>query len=611
VKTELTIVKLFIVLCSAFATTAVFGQGTGNALQTNFIWIAPGANIDLATAANWMPTGVPVPARNNTSSDYGDIMTFDGQTAGPVSATSNTGAQTGSSVGGTTPGLYLHLTANQTNSVTFHTTVQNSASSGIRFNSLTIDAGAGSFYFGKGSTTNALDTIWGTSNPESHGLTNNSANPAYILPDLRWRLGAGGAHTFVFGGTGDWYITNDLGSIGGAATLIAKAGSGTMYWTAGHNLYWGSVTAIATPLTILGGTLVLNSGGLFPATTTINHIGCLLVFDAVGGTQTISNPIHGTGNLKVNNGTLTLSGQNDFTGNITLSGGELIANRAENLGVNGPLGNGGWISFTGGTLGFSVNNTCDYSPRFTNAPGQAISIDTSGLNVTFTNALTSSGGTLTKLGVGTLTLNGTNTYTGTTTVNNGTLVVNSLGGDLKVSGGILAPASTGSVGTLTVAGSMTISSGTILATLNKSLSPSNSFVSVGGTINNSGGTLKLLNCGPNLAVGDKFSIFNQTVGSSTLTIVSPGFTVNNNLAVDGSVTVSSIAPPANLTAMLSGGNLNLSWPSTYMGLHLQLQTNPLTIGLSTNWATISGTDASNSYSTQMLKSNAVFYRLAP
>ena len=78
--------------------------------------------------------------------------------------------------------------------------------------------------------------------------------------------------------------------------------------------------------------------------------------------------------LQVNNGTLTLSGaggQNTYTGNTILSGGELIVSRAENLGANGPLGNGGMISFTGGTLGFSVNNTYDYSPRFTNSPGQA------------------------------------------------------------------------------------------------------------------------------------------------------------------------------------------------------------------------------------------------
>jgi len=58
-----------------------------------------------------------------------------------------------------------------------------------------------------------------------------------------------------------------------------------------------------------------------------------------------------------------------------------------------------------------------------------------------------------------------------------------------------------------------------LVTLNKALSPSNSFVSVAGTISNSGGSLKLLNFGPNLVVGDKFKIFNQSViGAGSMTM---------------------------------------------------------------------------------------------
>jgi autotransporter-associated beta strand protein len=351
-------------------------------------------------------------------------MLFDGQTTGPVSATSNGGGQVGSSVGYAEAGLWVHLTANQVSPVTFHTTVANSASQGIRFNSITIDAGAGSFTLGKNSTTNCMDTLWGTSNPSGQGLTNNSVNPAYILPDVRWRLGAGGAHTFTFGGTGDWHVTNDIANVNGSASLIAKDGPGTLYWTAGHNSYWGTITTISTPMTLSGGTLVLQSSSLFPATTTINTTaGALLKLDVVGGSQTIANPVNGGGNVQVNNGTLTLSGQNTYTGDTILSGGSLVANRAENLGVNGPLGVGGFISFTGGTLVFSSANNFDYSPRFTNSAGQSFRFDTAGQNVTFTNVLASTGGTLTKLGSGSLTLSGANTYDGATTVSAGKLVI--------------------------------------------------------------------------------------------------------------------------------------------------------------------------------------------
>jgi len=99
-----------------------------------------------------------------------------------------------------------------------------------------------------------------------------------------------------------------------------------------------------------------------------------------------------------------------------------------------------------------------------------------------------------------------------------------------------------------------------------------------------------------------------------MTIVSPGFTVQNNLAVDGSVTVLTVLPPAPITPAVTGGGntLNLSWPSGWIGMLLQAETNKLNIGLTNNWVTIPGTDAGNTYSTTIIKTNpTVFYRLAP
>jgi autotransporter-associated beta strand protein len=212
---------------------------------------------------------------------------------------------------------------------------------------------------------------------------------------------------------------------------------------------------------------------------------------------------------------------------------------------------------------------------------------------------------------GNLQLSGANTYTGATTVSNGMLVVNSVGGDMDVSGGTLAPAAAGTIGTLTVAGNMNLSAGTVLATLNKALSPSNTSFVVAGAINSTGGTLKLLNYGPALVAGDKFQIFNQAVTGS-MTVLSPGFTVVNN--GDGSFTVQTVAPAGSgvIAPNFSGGHLNLSWPAIWTGLHVQVQTNALAKGLGTNWVTIPGTDGSNSYSTTPNNSNgSVFYRLAP
>jgi autotransporter-associated beta strand protein len=92
-------------------------------------------------------------------------------------------------------------------------------------------------------------------------------------------------------------------------------------------------------------------------------------------------------------------------------------------GVSGPLGFGNIISFNGGRLGHTANNTFDYSPRFNTAAGQQYKIDTGGFNVTYSNNLASSGATLLKIGGGILTLAGSNSYSGLTTVSNGTLAL--------------------------------------------------------------------------------------------------------------------------------------------------------------------------------------------
>jgi fibronectin-binding autotransporter adhesin len=219
-------------------------------------------------------------------------------------------------------------------------------------------------------------------------------------------------------------------------------------------------------------------------------------------------------------------------------------------------------------------------------------------------------------GSGATTLSGVISGAGTLRVSSGTLVLgnSSVGGNLDVGGGTLVPGGVGSVSTLNVAGGMSFSSGTILVSLNKALSPSNSLFSVAGAVNRTGGTLKLLNVGPALVPGDTFTIFSQPVtgGAAMVIVPPPGVTLANNLAVDGSVTVSAIAPPPTITHVVSGGNLNLSWPSIWTGLHLQSQTNSATKGLGTNWVTIPGTDAGNTYLAPLNTANAtVFYRLTP
>jgi hypothetical protein len=68
--------------------------------------------------------------------------------------------------------------------------------------------------------------------------------------------------------------------------------------------------------------------------------------------------------------------------------------------------------------------------------------------------------------------------------------------------------------------------------------------------------------------------------------------------------------PPTLSLTCDGSNVTASWPATYVGWRLQSQTNPLTVGLSTNWQMVPGSTTTHSV-TQPVNpaSPTVFFRL--
>ena len=574
---------LFIIsYSSVFGTTAVFGQ------LANYTWTGAADGTNLDTAGNFTTNGVnpavTLPSGNDLSGLQESVL-WDGRTTTNLNLGKGAIGWPGTGLGSF--GVNLVLTANQTNNVQIISPV--ALSQAINTFCITNNSPNATFILGD-NTANQLEIITrpGTTGTVHH-FVNNSTNSDVINSSVQWLFGGGVACVLSFGGRGNWIVNHSLRANNFSGPFsVELTGPGSMTWSNG-----GVFNSALGPITILGGTMILKSAGLAPNFTgsgTVTNNNSItnngtLQYDAVAQVDIIARDISGTGLLKVSNGTLTLSGANIYSGGTIISGGTL------QVGTNG----------TSGSIG-SGNVTNNSSLIFNRS------------DIAMFGNVISGTGSMVQNGSGTLTITGMNTFTGSTTVSNGTLVVSSVGGDMNVNGGTLVPAALGSIGTLNVAGNMTISSGTALASLNKSLSPSNSFVSVTGNITNFGGTLRLLNFGPNLAVNDKFIIFNKAVGGGVgMTIVSPGFTVTNHLAVDGSVTVTAVASsPAIITPTISGGQLNLSWPASWVGLHLQAQTNSLTVGLSNNWFTVTGTDAGNNYLTILNNSNeSVFYRLAP
>ncbi|EAM8689255.1 autotransporter outer membrane beta-barrel domain-containing protein, partial [Salmonella enterica] len=169
-------------------------------------------------------------------------------------------------------------------------------------------------------------------------------------------------------------------STGWDGTSLIKQGAGTLILNA-ENTYTGGTT-------ISGGTLVatnvdaLGSGDVTDdATLELN----------TGGT--FDNAISGSGQVvKSGDDALTLSGANTYTGGTTINDGTLVACNVEALGTGDVTDNATLELNTGGT---------------------------------FDNVISGSG-QMVKSGDDTLTLSGSNTYTGGTTISGGTLVATSV-----------------------------------------------------------------------------------------------------------------------------------------------------------------------------------------
>ncbi len=321
------------------------------------------------------------------------------------------------------------------------------------------------------STAARALTFSGDGNTTVTGVFGNNTTDTGAFASTLTKNGNGtltlaGANTY----TGATSIAAGTLEIRNGAGLGTTAGTTSV--TGGATLALSNNITSAEPLTLngqgVGGAGAIRSlSGTNTLTGTI-ALGTASYLGVDAGTLTATGVISGTPSLtKVGNGTLVLSGANTYTGATAVTAGIVSITNAAALGggtgvttistgatlaVNGSgltvaeniTLNGGGVSNLGAIQNTGGSNTLTGNLTMT---ADATIGSSAGTTLTATGTIASSGGAynLVKADAGTLVLTGVNTYTGTTTVRNGTLSLNT-NAPIGVNGALGASSTTVQVG---------------------------------------------------------------------------------------------------------------------------------------------------------------------
>jgi autotransporter-associated beta strand protein len=505
----------------------------------------------------------------------------------------------------------------------------------------------------------------GINNTSTITLYNSAATIGNL--SLGWDGGLGGNLSSQFLTlNGNSTLTN-FGSVnlaeGANSSMTLSVNDNSVFWV--QNPFYLCLAAYTTGSAVVAGSgMIVENNGWFDIAQGVNSVGSLLLennaslwaqgdfnLTDTGAGATASVTVQDNATLHANNlfvgkspnsiATFTITNNATVlssngltmatyfngapevsTATVNLSGGSLAVNLVQGNNVSGTYY--GIFNFNGGRL-IARNPFATYF-MFNLA---AINVLTGGAVIdTATNTIAiaqplldgdGNGGGLTKLGNGTLLLDGVNTYTGTTTVTSGTLGGSgTIAGPVVVSAGATLAPGDSAIGTLTLAGTLNLA-GTSQTVMEVNKTANTSDLVTGASAITYGGTLVLKNLSGALQVGDTFTLFAAGSYSGSFSSVvsqTPNQTVTwdvSQLAPGGNGTVkvaTAVAAPVVLSPVVSGGNINLSWPANQIGWELQQQSNPLTVGLSTNWVAVPGSTATNQVSLPAgAGAGSLFFRL--
>ncbi|CAN5216589.1 hypothetical protein BH11PLA2_BH11PLA2_02650 [soil metagenome] len=314
------------------------------------------------------------------------------------------------------------LTLNTANTFTGATTITAGAivlgnSLALQNSPVTVNASQGLAF--TGITAASLASLTGTG---SIVLTNDAA----------------AAVTLTVNGNGD--STTYAGNLSGLGSLV-KAGGGTLV-LAGDN------TPVSTSITL--GAIQIGNGttGSLSGTLSVPASTSLVINRSNDSSQSLS--VAGAGNVShIGIGTTTLTGEYGITGTTAVSFGKLAVSRnssitfpspttvADASGFEASFGNGAAIVYSAattvtGTGSVKLNLSGNATVNFTNtvalgASGTFTANVEAGSSLTHTNPITGTANYI-KEGTGLVTLLANNSFSGTFTVNKGTVLLEDLGG---------------------------------------------------------------------------------------------------------------------------------------------------------------------------------------
>ncbi len=418
----------------------------------------------------------------------------------------------------------------------------------------------GGVIFGTGNLVKAnTGTLILTNSASNTGVTTVSGGTLVLQGNDSMSSTATGRTTNI-GGPGATLVIQDNATLTTQGVMGLGSSSGTNP---------GNVVQTGGAVTVAGS----NDGGGFRALIIGEWPGESSLYTLSAGTLNVPNGITyvnwnaTAGSLAISGGLAKLNtiqfgangGSGGYTGFLNLSGTASLY--VGSGGMTSGTASSAFINLAGGTLGAYAS----WSSSLSMTLGGAATINTGGNGITLSGNLSDSAGTsgsLTKIGSGTLTLSGTNSYSGPTTVSNGTLRIGSAGGlsggslavnssMLDLSGAVPAPV-TFSVAALNLSG----------ASLNFGITGgagnSQTLISTGLTTLTGANTINLVSVGATPQAGDTYTLLTAgsgTAGTGTLTLGST-FPVGFNHWLFGSTgtsyTAAVVGTPTPGTAYWTG-----------------------------------------------------------